>query len=42
MEATTVEAASTKTASMATTTTAATSGRHSGLNQTDRRNYEQG
>jgi hypothetical protein len=42
MKTATVEAASAKTASMATTTTAAASGRHSRLNQADSRQREQG
>jgi hypothetical protein len=42
MKTATVEAASAKTASMATTTTAAASGRHSRLNQADTRQCEQG
>jgi hypothetical protein len=42
MKTATVEAASAKTASMATTTTAAASGRHSRLNQADSRQCEQG
>jgi hypothetical protein len=40
MKTATVEAASAKTASMATTTTAAASGRHGRLNQANRRKYE--
>jgi hypothetical protein len=42
MKTATVEAASAKTASMATTTSAAASGRHSRLNQADSRQCEQG
>jgi hypothetical protein len=42
MKATTVEAASAKTASMATTAAAAASGRHSRLNHADCRKHEQG
>jgi hypothetical protein len=42
MKTATVEAASAKTASVATTTAAAASGRHSRLNQADSRQREQG